>query len=62
MTRTLSSCWLERGLSVTPLMPQSGGKDQRQLLVLDRSKVQATQASVLDEDSAFPNVPFARGT
>ena len=28
---------VERGLSVTPLMPQSGGKDQRQLLVLDRS-------------------------
>ena len=53
---------VERGLSVTPLMPQSGGKDQRQLLVLDRSRVQATQASVLDEDSAFPNVPFARGT
>ena len=53
---------VERGLSVTPLMPQGAGKDQRQLLVLDRSRVQATQASVLDEDSAFPNVPFARGT
>ena len=47
---------------MTPLMPQSGGKDQRQLLVLDRSRVQATQAAALDADSAFPNVPFARGT
>ena len=53
---------VERGLSVTPLMPQSGGKDQRQLLVLDRSRVQSTNATSLDEDSAFPNVPFARGT
>ena len=53
---------VERGLSVTPLMPQSGGKDQRQLLVLDRSKVKSTNATSLDEDSAFPNVPFARGT
>ena len=51
-----------RGLSVTPLLPQQHGKDQRQLLVLDKSKLKPTGASSLDEDSAFPNVPFAKGT
>ena len=49
-----------RGLAVVPLMPQAGGRDQRQLLVLDPKN----RAAVGDAPAelAFPNVPFAKGT
>jgi len=49
-----------RGLAVVPLMPQAGGRDQRQLLVLDPKN----RAAVSDPPAelAFPNVPFAKGT